>query len=201
MIEMRSLYDGKGDEVSQKTGLRFHDEKGRPLAVQYVKQSELEASKIDNILARYAQAGLNPFIDPITAGQVYGRKITQDEYMAAANLVADAKSQFEMLGAEVRARFNHNISEFLEFASQEDNALELAHLISDGTKVDAKGRVIGEGGKPVDYASLVEEMKRPKDAIIDKESQARKAEQVAQSKPEQVAQSKPAEAGVPKKAT
>ena len=61
--------------------------------------------------------------------------------------------------------------------------------------------MIGEGGKPVDYASLVEEMKRPKDAIIDKESQARKAEQVAQSKPEQVAQSKPAEAGVPKKAT
>lgn len=183
-VVMRKLFDGKRDEVSDATALRFLDDKGKPLAMQFVKQSELEGTKIDNILARYAQAGLNPFIDPVQAGQVYGYKITHDEYMESAAIVSAAKSQFEMLGAEVRERFQNSVERYLEFAADPANELELAALVSRGTKVDRKGHVVGEKGERVDFEALKAELNRPQDPTLVKIV-------------DQGAPAKPAQAGVP----
>lgn len=151
-MKFRTMYDGMRDEVSAKAALVVADEDGKPLAIQYVKQAEKEGTLIDNILRKYAQAGVNPFVDPAAVQGLYSDIPLSRDYKEAMDVVAAAQSQFEALGAEVRARFRNDPSMFLEFAADVKNTAELAALISPSTRVDREGYVLGEKLERVDWA-------------------------------------------------
>ncbi len=83
------------------------------------KQSFKDECDINTIMSRFEKNGL---LDHIKEYQ--GQYIVcppQEDFHAAMNLVADAKSMFQKLPAQIRADFNNDPSAFLDFVDDPES--------------------------------------------------------------------------------
>jgi len=81
------------------------------------KQSDAEAADINNIMKKYEQTGFVPHNDRVPQ---YGDFSNVHDFRAAMDIVAGANSLFAGLPAKVRAEFNNDPAEFLEFTDRRD---------------------------------------------------------------------------------
>jgi len=77
------------------------------------QQQFAESCNINNILAKYQKTGL---IDHVAKYQPQYGDCSGADYTEAMRTVANAKSMFEELPSSVRANFDHNPANFLDFA-------------------------------------------------------------------------------------
>lgn len=119
-MEIRSIYDGKQDEVSEMSGLSCEGDPGE------TKQSAKDECDINKITARYERTGALP--DLIRQDARYGDFSNVPDYMTALNVVNLANEQFGALDAHVRARFDNDPSKFLAFATDKRNIGDMVKL-------------------------------------------------------------------------
>lgn len=116
---IRHGLDGLNDQMSILTA-HSNSEPSR------TKQSDADAADINKILERYQRTGLLPEI--IKVEPRYGDFSDAPTFLEAQQIVQHALFQFENLDAQVRKRFQNDPSQFLDFASNPDNASELVKL-------------------------------------------------------------------------
>lgn len=90
------------------------------------QQDQAAACDINNILSTYMKTGVLPHQRDEHTLQ-YG-DLSGFDFEEAQNTVAKAKTLFEELPANVRAHFNHNPAEFLDFTTDENNEAEMYEL-------------------------------------------------------------------------
>lgn len=120
---LRTAYNYDKDAASNESGLLCEE---ASLAQQHFK----DETDINNILRQFNITGLLPE-SPLSPR--YGDFTGISDYQSALNAVIAAESEFEGLPAQIRARFNNNPEElinFLENASNKEEALALG-LISN----------------------------------------------------------------------
>lgn len=118
-MSARWFGDGKGDEMSQATGLACKD-------VSLTKQADKESADINNIMKRYEKTGQLP--EMIKTNPHWGDYSDAPTFQEAFEIVQKAEDQFAALDAQVRKRFGNNPAAFLEFASDPKNAKEMVDL-------------------------------------------------------------------------
>ncbi len=98
-----------------------------PLARSRTKQSDLKGSNIDTIVKKYIKSGQ---VDPTTVREGYHFQdcLPFADVQASMDLVADIKSEFELLPSELRTRFGNDALACLEFVQNEENADECVKL-------------------------------------------------------------------------
>lgn len=106
-------------DPSEDPGITF-EKQGR------TKQSEMAACDINNIMKHYAATGQLP--DLIKRNPQYGDFSSVPSYQESLHIVAHAEEQFAALDAKVRARFNNQPSEMLDFMSRKENIPEAIAL-------------------------------------------------------------------------
>lgn len=89
------------------------------------KQSFKDETDINHIIRRFTRTGVLDFTNKNEAR--YG-DTTGVEYQQAVNMVAAAKSLFNELPAELRARFENEPAKFLDFVQDERNRDEAREL-------------------------------------------------------------------------
>ncbi len=90
------------------------------------KQSELEASDINNIMARYATTGT---ITHLAQGQpLYGDFSEVEDYQASLEKVMSAEERFMSLPSDIRKKFDYNPQKMVEFILDEKNREECYSL-------------------------------------------------------------------------
>jgi len=89
------------------------------------KQSFKKDTQIRNILIRYAKTGV--LGDP-TRKPLWGDFTDTEKFENSLNLVANVRSQFSQLSAEVRSRFQNDPVELLTFLSDKKNDIEAVKL-------------------------------------------------------------------------
>lgn len=87
--------------------------------VTRTKQSKEAECNINNIIARFTHTGQLTHISQ-ALGE-YRDVSGLPDLHAAMNLVADANSTFQELPAEIRARCNHTVGDYLDFIDNPDN--------------------------------------------------------------------------------
>lgn len=103
------------------------------------KQSELEASDINNIMARYATTGT---ITHLASGQpLYGDFSEVEDYQASLNKVMSAEERFMSLPSEIRKKFDYDPQKMVEFILNPDNKEECVKY--GFIRPDPVGSVIG----------------------------------------------------------
>jgi len=115
---LRTTYNYDKDAASNESGLHCED---ASLAQQHFK----DETDINNILRQFNITGLLPQ-SPLSPR--YGDFTGISDYQSALNAVIAAESEFEGLPAQIRARFNNNPEElinFLENSSNKDEAIAL----------------------------------------------------------------------------
>lgn len=90
------------------------------------KQSFRDEANINNIMARYERTGIIEHQNKFN-GQ-YGDFTSDLDYHGAMNQVIAAQNMFETLPAKVRAKFNNDPGQFLEFADNPENSDELIEM-------------------------------------------------------------------------
>jgi len=90
------------------------------------KQSFAKECNINNIMARYEKTGIVEHVME-TPGQ-FGDYSEPLEYQEALNKVNAAKSLFDSLPAQVRAKFDNEPFLFLEFAQNPENYGKLVEM-------------------------------------------------------------------------
>jgi len=90
------------------------------------KQSFKDECDINNIMKKYEKNGLIDHLNN-TRGE-YGDFIGFSDYQTSLNEIKAADEAFATIPAAIRARFNNNPSEFLEFVQDEKNADEMIRL-------------------------------------------------------------------------
>lgn len=127
-MNIRHVYDGKQDEVSQKSGLDFKNDRG------LTKQSQKDDADINVITRRYEKTGVLP--DLIRAEPRYGDFTDVPSYQASLHIVAHAEEQFAALDAHTRARFQNDPAKFLEFATNPASLDEMVKMGLATAKVE-----------------------------------------------------------------
>lgn len=89
------------------------------------KQEFKEECDINRIMSRYIQTGELP---PAVAVGSYGDFSDAVDFMTAQNIIKTAEAQFMALPGEVRARFNNDPAQMLDFVHNKDNADEARKL-------------------------------------------------------------------------
>lgn len=114
------------------------------------ERSHAKDCDINTIMSRYKQYGTLPTL--IKTNPQYGDFSDTKSYQESLEIVQKAKEQFQGLSAQVRARFENDPAQFLEFAGNKNNKEEMAQmgLLKDSPKQD-KTQSEGEnkGAKPV----------------------------------------------------
>lgn len=90
-----------------------------------VEQSHVQNTTMSSIVARMRR-GIPPRIQENRG--CYGDFSNPLDYHEAMTRVADAKSDFMSLPAEVRAKFDNKVEKLIEFVSQPDNLQEAHEL-------------------------------------------------------------------------
>ena len=86
------------------------------------KQSELEASDINNIMAKYATTGV---ITNLAIGQpLYGDFSEVEDYQTCLEKVMSAEDRFMSLSSDIRKKFDYNPQKMVEFILNPDNREE-----------------------------------------------------------------------------
>lgn len=104
----------EGPDPAHRSDLEFTEEDYRNSPT---KQSDAEAADINNIMKKYEQTGYVPPNDRVPQ---FGDFSNVHDFRAAMDIVADANSLFAGLPAKVRAEFNNDPAQFLEFTDQRD---------------------------------------------------------------------------------
>lgn len=82
------------------------------------KQSFADSVNVNNIIASYSKTGV---LKNVPEQPMYGDFTAAPDYLAALNVSARARENFEALPAKVRARFNNDPKQFLEFVGDKEN--------------------------------------------------------------------------------
>lgn len=86
------------------------------------KQSELEASDINNIMARYATTGT---LTHLASGQpLYGDFSEVEDYQASLDKVMSAEEKFMSLPSDIRKKFDYDPQKMVEFILNPNNREE-----------------------------------------------------------------------------
>ncbi len=96
------------------------------VGVSRTKQSFLEETDINNILAKYQKTGLATHVNKYEGR--YGDMPEQSEFHEAMNTITEANSMFAELPSSIRGRFKNDPAAFLEFIHNEDNRDELVEM-------------------------------------------------------------------------
>lgn len=125
------------------------------------KQEFTAECDINNIMRRFTQSGYDPSTLPLTTRKPqYGDFSNMPQsYHEALNYVKDTERAFMTLDADLRARFENDPQQFLDFVSNPDNAEELVKLgLATAPNIEAQtlspapgaatsGEAEGAGGK------------------------------------------------------
>lgn len=114
----RTGYDEMGDEVSRVSGLSCE-------MPTLAKQAFKDECDINTIVRNF---GLSYEIPSSFRLPSYGDFTGVNTFEEAVNVIAAANEQFDLLPADVRARFANNPVDFVEFCSNADNAEELYNM-------------------------------------------------------------------------
>jgi len=117
-VFLRTPYNYDTDAASNESGLACEEPS---LAQQHFK----EECDINTILERFNITGLLPE-SPLSPR--YGDFSGIGDYHTAMNRVMAAKDEFLALPAQIRARFNNDPAELIEFLQNENNRLEAEEL-------------------------------------------------------------------------
>lgn len=137
----------------------------RKVALSFVgegrtKQSFKAECDINNIMKRYLKTGILDFVSKHAPR--YGDCRVKD-YQDSMLVVAEARSMFEAMPAELRARFNNEPAEFLAFMEDERNkpeAIKLGLLKEEVIPENTAPASSGRSTEPRE-ASVVEEAPPP----------------------------------------
>lgn len=91
--------------------------------VSRTHQSFKEETDVNNILKKYQRTGLIDHVNKF--GGQYADMPDEADFHSAMNLVVDAQDMFGELPATVRARFQNDPAEFLDFIATAENRDEL----------------------------------------------------------------------------
>jgi len=83
------------------------------------QQQFKDETNINNIMARYEKTGLIDHLN--NRAPNYGDFTEVDDYQSAVNKIMLADEYFMELPAKIRAHFNNNPAEFLEFTENPEN--------------------------------------------------------------------------------
>lgn len=117
-IFLRTMYNYDTDAASNESGLACEEP---TLAQQHFK----EECDINTILHRFNITGLLPEA-PISPR--YGDFTGIGDYHTALNRVIAAQEEFEALPAQIRARFENDPAQLIEFLNDEANRSEAVEL-------------------------------------------------------------------------
>lgn len=115
---LRAPYNYDGDQVSAETGLVCDDES---LAIQ----SAEEESNINTIVRRFGLTGQLP--DQVAMPRT-GDFTNIPDFHTAMNMVRQAQEEFLRIPADVRARFQNDPQQFMQFFEKEENREEAVKL-------------------------------------------------------------------------
>lgn len=115
---LRTPYNYDTDAASNESGLHCED---ATLAQQHFK----EECDINTIMAKFAVTGLLPD-NPLSPQ--YGDFTGISDYHTALNQVIAAEDEFMSLPANIRARFENDPSQLIEFLDNAENAEEALKL-------------------------------------------------------------------------
>ena len=82
------------------------------------RQEFKDECQIDNIIEKYTKTGILNHVNKYEPQ--YG-EATQHDYKSAMDLVVSAQAMFDDLPAQVRAEFNNDPGDFLDFVSKPEN--------------------------------------------------------------------------------
>jgi len=114
----RSPYNYDMDLASDKSGLQCDD-------ASLTQQQFKEESDINTIVSRFMKSGVLP--TPVNMPQYVDYEGVFD-FQSAMNVIRQADENFMRMDAKVRARFNNNPQEFLEFFGNPENTQEAIRL-------------------------------------------------------------------------
>lgn len=117
-IFIRTPYNYDVDEVSNETGLVCPE----PTMAQQQFRDEAD---INTIMERFGRTG--ELVAPVRMPQ-YGDFTGVNDYHTAMNAVIDAQTSFDALPAKVRARFDNDPGQFVEFCLDDNNREEAVSL-------------------------------------------------------------------------
>jgi phage internal scaffolding protein len=117
-IFLRTPYNYDKDAASNESGLHCED---ASLAQQHFK----EECDINTILEKFNISGMLPE-QPLSPR--YGDFTGIGDYHTALNRVIAAQDEFEALPAQIRARFNNDPAQLIEFLENSDNRPEAEEL-------------------------------------------------------------------------
>ena len=95
-------------------------------APSLTKQSFKEECDINNIVCKFAKTGLLEHV--ALSKPKFGDFLGVSDFQTALNQVIEVEESFDALPAKVRARFNNQPVEFLEFCADEKNHDEMLEL-------------------------------------------------------------------------
>jgi len=103
-----------------RSAFKPHDRVFTPVGtISRTQQSFRDETDINQIMAKYQKTGI---IDHVNEhGPRYGDQPSAPDYHTAMNLVADTNSMFEELPSSVRADFDNDPSQFLDYVADEGN--------------------------------------------------------------------------------
>lgn len=153
---LRTPYNYDRNEVSIETGLSCPPE-------SEVVQSQKEESDINTIVRRFGLTGQLP---PFTRIPQYGDFNGITDYHTAMNQVIAANDQFMKLPGSLRAKFNHDPEQYVNFCLDENNRdqlIEMGLIKKSAIKVSEKtekSSPAGEGLSPNPEGSKAEQPKK-----------------------------------------
>lgn len=103
----------------------FLDKDGNPKPGR-TKQSFKEEADINNIVKKHGRAAIQQ--QAALSIKQYGDYTEINEYQESLDLINTSNENFNKLPADVRKEFNNNAGEFLEFATNPDNAEKMYDL-------------------------------------------------------------------------
>lgn len=115
---IRTPYNYDTDEVSNETGLVCPE----PTMAQQQFRDEAD---INTIMERFGRTG--EIVAPVRLPQ-YGDFTGVSDYQTALNAVIEAQASFDSLPANLRARFQNDPAEFVEFCLDDKNRDEAVRL-------------------------------------------------------------------------
>lgn len=108
-----------------KTALDFSD------SPSLTEQHHADSVNIHNIVRQHAETGIITHIN--NKQPVYADLSSAPDFIAAQNIIANARSHFEEVPSQIRKQFDNDPAQFLEFISNPENKTALDELGLDSS--------------------------------------------------------------------
>lgn len=100
------------------------------------EQSHAQSCKIQNIMSKYQQTGILTHVN--TYQGTYMDMSGAPDYHEAQNIIAEANSMFESVPSSLRAKFNNDAAQFIEFMQNEENREKMEAMGLDSSHLPPK---------------------------------------------------------------